>query len=193
MGDLSFKFRGVTITADSDLLARMVLAHVNDGEPVPCVAKSNTPALGQIWEGQGGIYAGIIRGDDGLSYHLIVSTQELRGEWGCSGKEIKGADSRNDGLPNSKAMAAAGSQLAKDTLAMTADGHEDFYLPSQCELNLCFANARELFSKEWHWSSTQFSSISAWTQTFDNGDQLINVKSSALRARAVRTVSLSDL
>ena len=186
MSDLSFKFRDVTITANSDLVAGMVLAHVNAVNLTPCVAKSNTPELGQIWERQGGIYAGIIRGDDGLSYHLIVSTQELRGEWGNYGKEIEGADSRNDGLPNTNAMATAGSQLAKDALAVSADDHTDFYLPAQCELNLCFANAREHFSKTWHWSSTQFSSFYAWGQNFDDDGQNLGNKSSAQRARAVR-------
>ncbi len=195
MGSLKknqFQVGGVTLSANDKTVAQAVLAYAlkESGafEFNHDVVNHTPPALGQPWKDQGGIYAGVIRGDDGLAYHLIVSEAEyeLKGEWGNRGTEIEGADSKNDGAANTEAMYKAGIQLAKDVLSIEVGRHEDFYLPSQCELNLCFANAREHFQKEWYWSSTQFSANYGWIQHFLNGSQSSNVKLAQLRARAVR-------
>lgn len=147
------------------------------------------PRIGAYWEGQGGIYAGVMPGIDGeRDYHLIVSADEgVDLEWGPYGKRIEGADSKTDGLANTKALIAAGGHPAANwTNEYTKESHTDFYLPAQRELNLCYATCAEKFAKDWYWSSTQSSATSAWYQFFDDGYQLYANKTYPGRARAVR-------
>jgi len=70
--------------------------------------------------------------------------------------------------------------------ALEHEGHADWYLPAQAELTMAWANVPELFSKGWHWSSSQFSASYAWLQLFNDGDQTSSAKGNELRARAVR-------
>lgn len=149
------------------------------------------PQLGEYWEGQGGIYAGVMPAESGRrAYHLIVSVEsgdEL--EWGPYGKHIEGADSRIDGAANTKAIVAADGDhpAARWASEYSADGHADFYLPAQREQNLCFATIPDKFeTDDWYWSSTQYSTTFAWTQYFDDGNQLYAYKDYTGRARAVR-------
>ncbi|MDO8595673.1 MAG: hypothetical protein Q7R45_03520, partial [Sulfuricaulis sp.] len=50
----------------------------------------------------------------------------------------------------------------------------------------------EACARDWYWTSTQYASNadSAWCQTFLNGFQYYYLKSSSLRARAVRRVKI---
>lgn len=48
----------------------------------------------------------------------------------------------------------------------------------------------EAFENEWHWTSTQASASSAWTQSFLNGIQSSLTLGSELRVRAVRLIQL---
>ena len=61
-------------------------------------------------------------------------------------------------------------------------------LPDRAELALLYKYLPEQFQKSWYWSNTQHSgtSNSAWFQSFTNGYQDGDGKSSKLRARAVR-------
>ena len=92
----------------------------------------------------GGFYVGRfqIQGDE---YALIVSpyaTGEFRdAEWGPYGDLIE-ANSYCDGLANTRAMAAAGSELAKHVLCLKIGEHGDWYLPSRDELELCYRNLK---------------------------------------------------
>jgi hypothetical protein len=150
------------------------------------------PRIGAEFPGQGGIYAGVMRGENGCpDYALIVPTDSASMfkdvVWGEYGKRIEGADSNRDGLLNTQAMAEGGSELARNILALQIDGHYDFYLPARHELRLCYLQAPELFeTDDWYWTSTQYSPISAWGQYFGGGGQYGDVKTSKLRARAVR-------
>ena len=65
-------------------------------------------------------------------------------------------------------------------------------LPTRRELNLLRANLRELFNPDWYWSCEAHESDSAfaWCQLFLYGTQLLNPKSAALRAVAVRRFPL---
>lgn len=194
---ISVRVGDITIKATQKTTAKALLAHALDQAGAVSIARhpandTTPPALGELWPEQGGIYAGLMRGEDGRpDYHLVAAADEagqLKGAWGCSGIEIKGSASRNDGLANTTAMAEAGSDLAKKMLALEIDGHADWYLPAQAELMLCFANAREHFPKEWHWSSTQSSANCAWGQGFSYGTADIGAKGGEWRARAVRRV-----
>ena len=188
----------IKIKTDNKTAAKALLAYSLQEAGVISISRpaANSeivvPAIGSIWPGQGGVYAGLIRGEDGQpNHHLVVAIADagkLKGEWGNYGNAITGAESRNDGLANTKAMADAGSKLAKAALSLEIEGHADFYLPAQAELMLCFANAREHFDKEWHWSSTQYSAYYAWAQYFSTGNVNDHVKVNEFRARAVRRI-----
>ena len=46
------------------------------------------PAIGQIWPGQGGIYAGIVPARNGAeAYHLIIGEEIGRFKWGPYGEK----------------------------------------------------------------------------------------------------------
>lgn len=148
------------------------------------------PRVGMYWEGQGGIYIGVMPAiDGGRDYHLIASTEEGTGlEWGPYGKRIEGADSKREGSANTLAILGSGSAHPAAAWASkySKDGYTDFYLPAQRELNLCYATCAEQFAKDWYWSSTQYSACYAWLQGFDGGYQGYAGKDNAGRARAVR-------
>lgn len=147
---------------------------------------------GELWPNTDCIYAGIMRGDAGELYHLLVSTEAMdltELEWGAYGKEIKGADSTWDGLANTRALLASGLDVPA-TLA-TAGGKtvddDGWYLPAQRELALCWATIPSHFrTDDWYWSSTQSSANGAWMQSFADGAQYVINKLNAGRVRLVR-------
>ena len=148
------------------------------------------PRIGAYWEGQGGIYVGVMPGiDGGRDYHLIVTIDEGEElQWGTSGTRAEGADSKRDGAANTLALLASSHEhpAAEWASKYTKDGHSDFYLPAQRELNLCYATCAEHFEKDWYWSSTQHLAGWAWYQGFDYGYQGIILQDLRLRACAVR-------
>jgi len=142
------------------------------------------------FETEGGYFAGIIT-INGQKFGIVVSPKEgdiADQQWGPwkNRDAIEGANSFFDGQANTQAMAEAGSELAKAIQALNINGHTDWYLPARRELSLLYANVPDLFDKVWHWSSTQFSAYSAWSQDFADGAQGFVHKDNALRARAVR-------
>ena len=159
-------------------------------------AISKPPHLGENWKGQGGIYLGIIRGDAGQpDAHLIAAVTgaaNLKGPWGPANK-VAGANSHRDGLANTSAMAAAGSQLAKVALGAKIEGHKDFYLPARDEARLAYVNGREHFEKsDWYWTSTQSEALdsNAFVQDFAYGGQGHYHKSLEHRAFLVRRIPI---
>ncbi len=149
----------------------------------------------------GGFFAGrFFIGAD--AYALIVAPKAV-GEiapmrWNESLKSVAGATSYCDGLANTKAMAKAGSELAKKVLALRIDGFDDWHLPSRLQLLLAYhelagaktfaPGKKEAFERSWYWSSTQHAEYAdyAWNQNFGNGNQNYNHKNNEFRARAVR-------
>jgi hypothetical protein len=120
--------------------------------------------VGQEFKGEGGIFAGVVRGrDGGPDYYLIV-----------------GPELSKDGQDWNEAMAAAKK--------VKADGKNDFSLPYRNEQSIMFGNVPELFEKRWYWSCEQHAGDSdyAWLQDFDYGDQINSLKGNTRRARAVR-------
>ncbi|WP_044872002.1 DUF1566 domain-containing protein [Pseudomonas sp. LFM046] len=119
---------------------------------------------------------------------------ELRGSWGEYGQDV--ATTTSDGLANTRAMAEAGSELARKALAMELNGFGDWYLPSRQEQALQYfslldadgyqAEQTNTFAPRWYWSSTQYSPHYAWVQHFAGGYQNSGHKGSGYRARAVR-------
>ncbi len=151
-----------------------------------------TPALGAAWPDlPESVYAGVMRGEDGQpDYHLVVlpkATQDARRRpWGEYGKHLEGCTHRRDGLLNTQALAAAGSDLAAKALEA---GH---YIASQGEAHLIAANVHDLMPSGWYWTSTQYSPDGAWAQGFESGDSNIDFKTSEFRAVAVRRFVLQS-
>jgi hypothetical protein len=126
-------------------------------------SKATPPAIGEIWPGQGGIYCGIARGEDGQpDHHLILAVE-------ASTKDF-----------NWKAA----QEHAK---TIEADGHKDFALPTRFESALLYANVRDkLDTSNWHWTGTQSSEYDAFIQLFTLGTQSSSSKKFEARARFVR-------
>jgi hypothetical protein len=125
------------------------------------------PKIGELLDYEGGIYAGIVRGDPGQpDYRLIVCTED--------NPKVNWAD--------------AGAWAA----GLEADGHKDFTLPKRKEQAILFGNVPELFEADWYWSNAQYehSSDCAWIQSFNGGFQGYYHKGSHCRARAVRRVAI---
>ncbi len=150
------------------------------------------PPVGTHWLEQGGVFAGIGRGQDGAPDYALIVAVDPRGrfedrEWGSYRQDVAGAGSLHDGPGNTRAMAEAGSALAKDILSLDVGGHTDWHLPSQGDMHLACANVRDQFEKgDWYWTSTQYSPRIAWVQVFEYGDSRIYDKGNEFRAVAVR-------
>lgn len=184
-------------------LARMVLESATGLTPpvmaeLGCVSLLDAftpPAIGQFWPGQGGFYAGLVRGESSLpDYHLVVPSAE-HGEvkeitWGSAGQKEDNSENEWGGAANTACLTASehSHPAAEWAAGLSIDGHSDFYLPSRRELRLCWVNLPEQFAKEWYWSSTQCSPGYAWVQLFVDGFQDNAHKYSEFRARAVRRV-----
>ena len=165
--------------------------------PITTLLRSiSVPAIGTHWIEQGGIFAGIGRGQDGAPDYALIIAVDPRGrfedrEWGEYGKDVPNAACYHDGMANTVAMDGAGSQLARDILALDIAGHNDWYLPSQTDLQLARANVSDQFEKgDWYWTSTQYSPRSAWVQGFEHGRSNIYIKRVEFRAVAVRRLVL---
>lgn len=185
------------------MLARHVLEQSTGLAPMAelihgqlCVTSLAPPAIGQYWHGQGGVYAGLMRGEDGQpDYHLVVPTdpagQVEEIAWGSAGKNEPAATSDRDGMANTRALFDSehdhpAAQWATD---LEIDGLRDWYLPARHELRLCYLNVPELFSTDgWYSSSAQYSPDTAWVQYFDGGLQGFGHKDDPRRAVAVRRV-----
>lgn len=122
--------------------------------------------IGQVKKGEGGVFAGIVRGRDGApDYYLIVGPELGAMSW-------------------EKAQEAAA--------ALEVDGHKDFELPYRTEQAVMYGNVPELFEKRWYWSQEQYAGDAdcAWAQRFRYGLQYWCGKDDVFRARAVRRVSI---
>ncbi|MGG1946008.1 hypothetical protein AB1286_14495 [Trinickia sp. NRRL B-1857] len=151
------------------------------------------PAVGEYWEGQGGIYAGIMPDYVGTSpYHLIVSTEEaVDVKWGPYGVPEDGARSTQDGHANTSALNRCHHrhEAARWAAEYRKDGHDDFYLPAHRELKMAAASVPDRFSRsEWYWSSTEDTARDAQGANFNGMDLGTLFKSFAGRARAVRRI-----
>lgn len=65
--------------------------------------------------------------------------------------------------------------------------------PNQCDLPEFKQGGEQAFDTAWYWTSTQVGEAYAWLQDFLNGLQCLHWKDTDYRARAVRSINLSDL
>jgi hypothetical protein len=93
----------------------------------------------------GGFYAG--RFLDGNHLFALIVAPKVDGEhddalWNKSTKAVAGAVSYFDGMANTRAMAEAGSNIAKWALGLNLNGESDWYLPSRDELEIIYRNLK---------------------------------------------------
>lgn len=164
---MNLTHNGLTFQVEDSEIVRLVLARFHNPAPPLQQLFGATPAIGEYWADQGGIYAGIAHGRDGKSdYHLIL------------GPEF-------DGTTNWDVAVKWASEVV-------VDGRNDFALPTRKEQALLFANVSENFKAEVYWSSEQHASgsVYAWGQGFGYGGQSHWTKDSHYRARAVRRLAI---
>ena len=184
---------GAQIEIPADVVVRNFLDSLQQGAArETIILTGGIPRIGEQWPSLGGVNAGLMRGQDGPDYYLIVPThsdafiREIA--WGSRGTDEAGAKSEWDGAANTRALIESGHShpAAEQIAALVIDGHSDFYLPARREIRLAWVNVPELFEDGYYWTSTQFSSSYAWCQYFDDGGQSSYGKGESLRARAVR-------
>ncbi|UFQ02216.1 DUF1566 domain-containing protein [Pseudomonas fitomaticsae] len=158
---------------------------------VPKISESGIPAIGDFWPGEGGVNGGMFPGD-GKPYYLIVPTgadAQAELEWGGYREELDGAKSAHDGLTNTADLVETdtGYPAAQFCSSFERDGHKDFYLMSRREASFLEITLgdKDVFSKAWHWTSTQYSANYAFGLDFEDG--WINLSGKSLE-RLVRPV-----
>ena len=112
------------------------------------------------------------------------------------------AQSFSDGLGNTNAIIAQTTVPAANTYAAglarlySDGGYNDWYLPSNWELNMCYNSAAivnkvlgtdSFTSNANYWSSTERATSTAWYFLFATGDAFNGNKSTTSYVRAVRT------
>ena len=109
-----------------------------------------TPAIGQAYGG--GFVTGITRDPVTGQRFLNITAgaeHELVGKWGEYGEKIEGADSFTDSLANTKAMAAAGSELAAKVLNLSIEGFTDWAIPARDVQELQYRHFKPTTEENW--------------------------------------------
>lgn len=139
----------------------------------PAASASGVPAIGEYWPGEGGVNGGLFPGD-GKPYYLIVPTgadAEAKLEFGSYGKESEGAASAHDGMTNTADLVETDNDYpaARFCAKFERDGHSDYYLMARREAQFLEITAPQVFSKGYHWTSTQYSADRAYLVDFEDG------------------------
>src|SRR5665213_268645 len=153
---------GLTFSVDDAEVSRLVLERFNGIEARLVSATHLPPRIGEVWRGQGGVYAGVMRGrDGGADYHLIAGPEH------------------DDDIAWQPAMDWAPT--------VKVDGHADLVLPYLPELSVLRGNVPELFKRA-YWSCETHAAHScfAYSQDFKGGYQGCLTKDIRVRARLVR-------
>lgn len=110
------------------------------------------PEIGQPFGG--GFFSGITRDPDTGKRYLNISAgaaHELEGEWGKYGEKIEGADSFTNSRANTEAMAAAGSELAQQVLALDIGGFTDWAIPARDVQELQYRHFKPTTEVNWQY------------------------------------------
>jgi hypothetical protein len=102
---------------------------------------------------EGGFFGGIFN-CNGQLYALIVapkSAGETTSPWIDDYQAVPGASTYDDGKANTQAMAEAGSALAKWAQGLDIEGHADWYLPGQDELEIIYRNLKPTTQENWQY------------------------------------------
>lgn len=148
--------------------------------------QTNQFVVGQYAEGQGGIYIG----QTAQGRHLFVAAVLLDGsfEFGGYGDKLEGC-SDQDGVENTRKLLARDNHPAAQAASeYTADGHNDFYLPSHRELLQVAAVEGFNDDGDYVWTSTPCGSYYAWAVFFADGSVRFWSRTYEFRVRPVRSI-----
>ena len=158
--------------------------------------KSSAPppptTIGQVYAG--GYYAGVINAGVG-SYYVSVSPNAsgcALCQWKTTRTATAGTSSLVNGYSNTWGpMNNATHPSGNFCATRSINGFADWYLPARDELNTMYLNrasmpAAAVFAGAFHWSSTEFTTGTACTQSFLNGIIDYCTKTNTPRTRAVR-------
>lgn len=110
------------------------------------------PEIGQPFGG--GFFSGITRDPDTGKRYLNITAgaaHELSGAWGEYGEKIEGADSFTNSRANTEAMAAAGSELAQQVLALDIGGFTDWAIPARDVQELQYRHFKPTAETNWQY------------------------------------------
>lgn len=129
------------------------------------VRSHDLPPLGQRLAG-GLFFARYSLNDEQRALVLLDSSCELEGYWGKYGQNVSGANSYIDGLANTRAMAGAGSKIAKQVIEAGA------HIPSCLEGQYLMVAKRaglvkDLRENSVYWLSSQYCSRRAYYMDFE--------------------------
>ena len=160
---LTLNIRGATVSIPEAEIERLWLASLRE-EPTTSI---RFPRIGSLWNG--GIYAGIVRGEPGLrDYHLIASDTEGKGlSW-----------------ENARSWASN----------LTPYAGRSWRLPMRRDQSIMYGNLPELFAKERYWSGEEYApdAACAWAENFDAGTQSGYHRDFEFRARAVLHIPVGE-
>jgi len=108
------------------------------------------PEIGQAFGGA--FFTAITRDPDTGKRYLNITAgaeHELSGAWGEYGEKIEGADSFTNSRPNTEAMAAAGSELAQQVLALDIGGFTDWAIPARDVQELQYRHFKPTTETNW--------------------------------------------
>ena len=104
---------------------------------------------------EGGYFAGRVRIGDSV-FGVITSPKdggEMTGPWHTAATDIEGARSYFDSRANTVAMAEAGSEIARQALATTINGHSDWVIPARDVLELLYRAHKPTTEANYTWRS----------------------------------------
>ena len=153
-------------------------------------------------------YGGVIFWIDPASNNssgLVCAINDQGGDvqWGCYGTNIPSAQGVTIGTGSSNTLEIVSNcpivGIAADLANDASNGYNDWFLPSQDELNEMYLNKTIINStatangggeilNSWYWTSTQQNgnANNAYFQYFGNGLQTLNAKANLAKVRAVR-------
>ena len=149
----------------------------------------------------GGVIAYIDGGGTSGTSGLVATVADIStgAPWGCKGTLITGADGMAIGTGNQNTIdilaqcptAGIAARLCGD---LVQGGYNDWYLPSQDELNALYTNKVAIGGfvespgfLSYYWSSSEISANNAWSQQFSSGNQSNEDKQNNINVRAIRS------
>jgi hypothetical protein len=107
---------------------------------------------------------------------------EFTAPWGAYGKEVSGTTAMvGTGKRNTQVIVeylrsiGESGRAAQLCDSVVMDGYDDWFLPSEDELNLMYQNLKQKglgdFSNTWYWSSSQYDIYRSLVQDFGDGRQ----------------------
>jgi len=182
------------------LVDKLVQTIANAGERT--TRAQGGSATGKTYKvGDTGPAGGIIFYDRGFTAdgwrYMEAAPTDFNAQWGAYEQNVSGTDtSVGSGKKNTQLIVDRLKQLGESNRAaqicsiMDINGYKDWFLPSKDELDLMYKNLKQKglggFGTSYYWSSSQYSSSSAWDQSFSNGGQNSLSKYNIYSVRAIR-------